>query len=162
MEPRERTVPKQSAGIVLFKRAASGLRVLLVHPGGPFWAARDLGAWTVPKGEIEPGEEPLAAALREFAEETGGKAAGTPVALPAIRQAGGKVVSTWAVEGDFDVARLASGSFEVEWPPRSGRKASFPEVDRAAWFTLEEAARKILPSQKPILDSLRATIGAQA
>lgn len=151
-------MPKQSAGIVLYKRTAVGLRVLLVHPGGPFWAARDLGSWTVPKGEIEPGEEPLHAALREFSEETGSAAAGTPVPLPSIRQAGGKIVSAWAVEGDFDVDTLRSGTFEVEWPPRSGRVASFPEVDRAAWFSLEEAARRILPSQQPLLSSLRSAV----
>ena len=148
-------MPKQSAGILLYKRTAVGLRVLLVHPGGPFWAARDLGAWTVPKGEIAPGEEPLAAARREFAEETGSTAAGTPIPLPSIRQAGGKQVTAWAVEGEFDVATLRSNTFEVEWPPRSGRVASFPEVDRAQWFSLEEAARRILPSQQPLLSALR-------
>lgn len=151
-------MPKQSAGILLFKRTAVGLRVLLVHPGGPFWAARDLGSWTVPKGEIAPGEEPLDAARREFAEETGSAAEGTPLALPSIRQAGGKLVNAWAVEGDFDVATLRSGTFEVEWPPRSGRTASFPEVDRAQWFSLEEAARKILPSQQPLLSALRSAV----
>ena len=151
-------MPKQSAGILLWKRADRGVRVLLVHPGGPFWAARDLGAWTVPKGEIEAGEAPLDAALREFGEETGGRAAGEPFPLPPVRQAGGKLVTAFAVEGDFDVTALRSHAVDVEWPPRSGRKAAFPEVDRAAWFTIAEAARKILPSQKPLLAALRERV----
>jgi predicted NUDIX family NTP pyrophosphohydrolase len=129
--------------------------VLLIHPGGPFWAKRDAGAWSLPKGEIEPGESALEVALREFREELGQDPPhGTSFALGTIRQAGGKVVHAWAVHGDLDVERIESVTFEMEWPPRSGRKQEFPEVDRAAWFALEEARTKILPAQAVLIDRL--------
>jgi len=145
---------KESAGLLFFRRRAGALEVLLVHPGGPFWARRDLGAWSIPKGEVLAGEDPLAAARREAREETGLRAAGPFVPLGAVRQRGGKRVAAWAVEGDFDPAALRSGRFEMEWPPRSGRRQSFPEVDRAAWFGLDEARARILPGQRPLLDAL--------
>jgi predicted NUDIX family NTP pyrophosphohydrolase len=129
--------------------------VLLVHPGGPFWAKRDEGAWSIPKGEIEPGEQAIDVARREFQEELGASAPGgelTP--LGSIRQSGGKVVHAWTAAGDFDVTKLKSVGFTVEWPPRSGRMQEFPEVDRAAWFGLDEARRMILSSQLPFLDRL--------
>jgi len=147
-------MPRQSAGLLVFRRRAGVLEVLLVHPGGPLWAKRDLGAWSIPKGELEPGEEPLAAARREVEEETGLRPAGPFLALGALRQRGGKVVTAWATPGDFDPAELRSTEFELEWPPRSGRRQRFPEVDRAAWFDLGEARRRILPAQAPWLDAL--------
>jgi predicted NUDIX family NTP pyrophosphohydrolase len=128
--------------------------VLLIHPGGPLWSKKDEGAWMIPKGEINEGEEPLATARREFHEETGGEAGGEAVPLPPLRQAGGKLVYAFAIRGDFDPALLSSHPFTMEWPPRSGRQGSFPEVDRAAWLTLAEARRKMLPSQRPLLDAL--------
>ena len=150
---------KTSAGILLYRRRVGEPEVLLAHPGGPYWAKRDLGAWTIPKGEIGPGEDPLAAARREFAEETGFEAAGSALPLAPIRQKGGKLVHAWAVEGDCDAAAIRSIAFEMEWPPRSGRMAAFPEIDRAAWFTIEEARRRILPAQVPLLEELLARLG---
>jgi len=135
---------------------------LLVHPGGPFWSKRDDGAWSIPKGEIEPGEAPLQVALREFREELGqDPPGGETLHLGSVRQAGGKIVHAWAVAGDFDAGRMKSNSFEIEWPPRSGKKQAFPEVDRAGWFDLEVARRKVLPAQAVFLDRLeRAAAGA--
>ena len=131
--------------------------MLLIHPGGPFWAKRDAGAWSIPKGEIEPGEVALDVARREFEEELGAKPSeGELTSLGSIRQAGGKVVYAWAARGDLDVAAIKSNTFSMEWPPRSGRMQDFPEVDRAAWFSLNEARRMILPSQAPLLDRLHA------
>jgi predicted NUDIX family NTP pyrophosphohydrolase len=131
--------------------------VLLVHPGGPFWAKRNEGAWSIPKGEIEPGETALDVARREFQEELGARPPdGEVMSLGTIRQSGGKVVHAWAAPGDLDVARIASVMFSMEWPPRSGRVQEFPEVDRAAWFDLDEARRMILPSQLPLLERLVA------
>jgi predicted NUDIX family NTP pyrophosphohydrolase len=147
-------MPKRSAGLLMYRRGDAGLAVLLVHPGGPFWAKKDLGAWSIPKGEHAADEEPLAAARREFTEETGAQARGEFVPLGEVKQPGGKYVTAWAVEGDFDPAALVSGTFEMEWPPRSGRKRSFPEVDRADWFSLDEARRKILTGQRPLIDRL--------
>jgi predicted NUDIX family NTP pyrophosphohydrolase len=147
-------VAKESAGLLPFRRGASGLEVLLVHPGGPLWAKKDLGAWSIPKGEREPGEDPLDAARREVREETGAVAAGPFLPLGELRQKGGKRVVAWGVELDFDPASLRSGRFELEWPPRSGRRQAFPEVDRAAWFELAEARRRILASQLPFLDAI--------
>lgn len=143
--------------MLLYREREGATEVLLVHPGGPFWKKRDDEAWSIPKGEIEGGESPLDVARREFEEELGAAPpGGAPVSLGTIRQAGGKVVHAWAVRGDFDVARLTSNTFEMEWPPRSGRMQEFPEVDRAAWFGLEEARRKMLPAQLPLLDRLKA------
>jgi len=147
-------MPKQSAGLLVYRRRAGGLEVLLVHPGGPLWAKRDLGAWSIPKGELEPGEEPLAAALREVEEETGLRPGGPFLALGTLRQRAGKLVTAWATHGDFDPSTLRSVELELEWPPRSGRRVRFPEVDRAAWFPLDEARRRILPAQAPWLDQL--------
>ena len=153
---------KQSSGILLFRQSARGLEVLLVHPGGPFWARRDLGAWSIPKGEFDAGEDALAAARREFEEETGCEAAGEALALDPVRQSSGKLVHAWAVRGDFDPAKLDSNTFSLEWPPRSGRMQEFPEVDRAAWLTLEEAREKILKGQAGLLDQLRRRLGRES
>ena len=147
-------MPKRSAGLLMYRRGAAGIAVLLVHPGGPFWAKKDLGAWSIPKGEYAADEAPLAAAQREFTEETGAAPRGEFVPLGEAKQPGGKHVTAWALEGDFDPATLASSSFEMEWPPRSGHKRSFPEVDRAEWFSLDDARRKILTGQRPFIDRL--------
>ena len=147
-------MPKRSAGILLYRHAPAGLEVFLVHPGGPFWAKKDLGAWTIPKGECQPGEDALAAARREFAEETGFKPEGHYVALGSFRQSSAKTVEVWAQEGDADPAKLVSNTFQMEWPPKSGRMQEFPEVDRAAWFAPAEAARRILKGQAQILAAL--------
>jgi predicted NUDIX family NTP pyrophosphohydrolase len=154
-------VPQRSAGIVLYRRREGGaVEVLLVHPGGPFWARKDEGAWSIPKGTYQPGEDPLAAARREFEEETGAPPpAGEPVALGAFRQSAAKIVEAWAIEGEFDPATLRSNTFAMEWPPRSGRISEVPEVDRAEWFASEEAARKILKGQRPILEALLRQLG---
>jgi predicted NUDIX family NTP pyrophosphohydrolase len=144
----------ESAGILLFRRVAGRLEVLLVHPGGPFWKNKDAGAWTIPKGEIAAGEDPLACALREMTEETGYACSGPATPLPAVKQKGGKRVLAWAVEGDFDPATLVSNTFSMEWPPKSGRRATFPEVDRAEWFELERARDRINPAQASLLDFL--------
>ena len=145
---------KRSAGILLYRHRGGALEVFLAHPGGPFWAKKDLGAWTIPKGEIDEGEDPLAAAKREFAEEIGVAPEGEFRALKPIRQKGGKLVLAWAVEGDCDPAAVRSNVFSMEWPPKSGKQAEFPEVDRAEWFAMEEARTRILPSQLPLLEQL--------
>jgi len=146
---------KQSAGLLLFRKGAGSLEVMLVHPGGPLWARKDEGAWSIPKGEVEPDEDALAAARREVEEETGARPSGTFIALSPVRQTGGKIVHVWAVESDFDPARLKSNLFEMEWPPKSGNRRSFPEVDRAAWFDLLTAEKNILPSQAVVLQHLQ-------
>jgi len=151
-----RRVARKSAGLLLFRRTPAGIEVLLVHPGGPLWAKKDEGAWSIPKGEIDADEDPLAAARREFEEELGSPVSGEFIALEPIRQASGKVVHAWAVEGDFDPATLTSGTFSMEWPPRSGRMQDFPEVDRAEWFTIDEAKRKINKAQIALLDQLNS------
>ena len=148
---------KNSAGILLYRRTRSGLEVLLVHPGGPYWARKDDHAWSIPKGEFTEREEPLRAALREFSEETGVLPEGTPTCL-GVQKTNGKAVHAWALEGDFDPATLRSNSFTMEWPPRSGNSATFPEVDRAAWFDLDTARNKIHKSQRGILDTLQALL----
>ena len=148
---------KRSAGILLFRRGGDGVEFLLVHPGGPFWKRRDDGAWSIPKGEIEPGEEPVAAALRELGEELGPAPELDPaslIELGSVRQRADKVVEAWAAEGEFDPADLQSIEFEMEWPPRSDTQASFPEVDRAEWFTPEAARAKILAGQAELIDRL--------
>lgn len=147
-------MPRESAGILMYKRERGEVRVLLAHPGGPFWHGRDAGAWTIPKGGPEPGETAEATARREFEEELGAPAAGPLQPLGRLRQRGGKWVEAFALEGDFDPSRLYSLSFRMEWPPRSGRFSEFPEVDRAEWFPLDEARRRILESQVPLLDRL--------
>jgi predicted NUDIX family NTP pyrophosphohydrolase len=148
-------VPRRSAGILLHRRGAAGVEVLLVHPGGPFWAKKDAGAWSIPKGEHEEGEDARACALREFEEETGSAPApGELSDLGTVRQKSGKVVQAWALAGDLDPETLRSNTFEMEWPPRSGRRLEFPEIDRAAWFGLAEAREKINPAQAAFLDRL--------
>jgi len=151
-------VAEHSAGILLYRRGSKGLEVLLVHPGGPFWQRRDAGAWQIPKGKIDHGEELLAAALREFKEELGVTLEGTARPLTRIRQAAGKWVDTFAVEGDLDADSIVSETFEMEWPPKSGRIQAYPEIDRACWFTLDEARPKMLISQMPLLDELAALL----
>lgn len=145
----------------MWRRRAS-IEVLLAHFGGPYWARRDAGAWSIPKGLIEPGETPDQAALREFEEELGSRPHGALVPLPTIRQKGGKHVHAFALEGDFDPAGLVSAPFRLEWPPGSGNVRDYPEVDRAEWFALDEARRRILPSQLPLIDALEAGISRQA
>jgi len=145
---------KSSAGLLLFREQAGELQVLLVHPGGPFWAKKDDGAWSIPKGEITAGEDPLAAARREFEEELGAAVTGEFIALDSVKQPGGKLVHAWAIRANFDPSRLKSNTFSMEWPPRSGRRQEFPEVDRAEWFGLEAARRKILPGQTGLLEQL--------
>lgn len=149
---------RTSAGLLLFRTVAGVIEVLLVHPGGPFWARKDQGAWSIPKGEVSGDEDPFRAALREFAEEMGEAATGDFLALEPRRQAGGKRVHAWAVSADFDPARLRSNTFSIEWPPRSGRRQDFPEIDRAAWFPLEEARVKILEGQVGFLDELESRL----
>ena len=145
---------KRSAGLLMFRRKRAELEVFLVHPGGPFWAGKDAGAWTVPKGEYADDEEPLAAAKREFAEETGFVAEGEFIDLGTVRQTSGKIVNAWAFEGDCDSEKLVSNFCEIEWPPRSGKKMEIPEVDRGAWFSVDEARSRILKSQVDFLDVL--------
>lgn len=151
---RDVDVPRRSTGILLYKRSGVDVVLLLVHPGGPFWARKDDGAWSIPKGEFTGGEDPQAVARREFEEETGSAITASVVSLGEFRQPGGKVVKAFAAEGDFDPAALRSNSFSIEWPPKSGRTGQFPEVDRAAWFTPAEARQKILPGQGPIIEEL--------
>lgn len=150
---------KQSAGILMFRTRGGLLEVLLVHPGGPFWAKKDEGAWSIPKGELDAGDDPLARARRELTEETGATAEGEMIPLTPRRQRGGKLVHAWAVRGDFDPEHLTSNTFSMEWPPRSGRQGEFPEVDRAGWFTMDAARRRILAGQSPFLDELEALLG---
>jgi predicted NUDIX family NTP pyrophosphohydrolase len=147
-------MPKTSAGLVMYRRRGSDLEVLLVHPGGPFWTKKDLGAWSIPKGEMTEGEDPLRVAQREFEEETGFRAEGSVVDLGSIRQKGGKTVRAWAVAGDLDPAAIRSNTFTMEYPPRSGRMREFPEVDRAAFFGIDEAKTRINPAQVPLLERL--------
>ena len=149
----------RSAGIVVHRRGARGIEFLLVHPGGPFWAKKDEGAWSVPKGEYEEEQDPLQVARRELEEETGMRPEGPFVPLGSVKQRGGKVVTAWGVEGDFDPRELRSNTFTMEWPPRSGRMREFSEVDRAAWVTLEEARVKLNPAQIPLLEALARKIG---
>ena len=155
---------KRSAGILLFRRNSGEVEFLLVHPGGPFWAEKDAGAWSIPKGQIEDEEEPRACAIRELEEELGPAPELDPeqlIELGSIKQKAGKTVEAWAAEADFDPAALASNSFEMEWPPRSGKRQQFPEVDRAEWFALEAAREKILPAQAELLDRLLERLGSE-
>jgi predicted NUDIX family NTP pyrophosphohydrolase len=146
---------KSSAGILMYRSCSSTFEVFLVHPGGPFWAKRDAGAWSIPKGEIEAYEDPLQAAKREFQEETGFAVEGNFIELTPLKQPGGKRVHAWAVSGDCQAESVKSNTFSLEWPPRSGKRQEFPEVDRAAWFTFEMAKEKILPGQLGLLEELQ-------
>ena len=155
------TTTGRSAGILVYRRGAKALEFLLVHPGGPYWTKKEEGAWSVPKGEYEDGEDALAVARRELEEETGLRLEGPFLPLGQVTQRGGKVVTAWGAEGDLDPAALRSNTFTMEWPPRSGRMREFPEVDRAAWFPLEEARVKLNPAQVPFLEELsRKAVGA--
>jgi len=149
---------KRSAGLLMFRRPGRDIEVFLVHPGGPFWAKKDAGAWSIPKGEYAEGEDPLDAARREFEEETGVSPHGQPVPLADVRQPGGKLVTAWAIEGNCDPAELRSNLFSMEWPPRSGKRQEFPEVDRGAWFSLETARAKILKGQVGFLERLASLL----
>jgi predicted NUDIX family NTP pyrophosphohydrolase len=155
---------KRSAALLVYRHGRAGLEVFLVHPGGPFWAKKDLGAWSIPKGEFDESEEDgLAAAKREFFEEVGQRIEGKAfLALTPARQKGGKVVHAWAVQGEVDEAALTSNEFEMEWPPKSGRTARFPEVDRGQWFSIAEARRRLVSGQVPILDELERSLGTAA
>jgi predicted NUDIX family NTP pyrophosphohydrolase len=150
---------KLSAGLLMYRGSLSSPEVFLVHPGGPYWAKKDEGAWSLPKGEYASGDDALAAAQREFEEETGFETQGPFTELTAIRQPSGKTIRAWAFEGDCDPAALKSNTFSMEWPPRSGRRQEFPEVDRAAWFNLEEAKRRISPGQVGFLSELATRLG---
>jgi predicted NUDIX family NTP pyrophosphohydrolase len=151
-------MPKRSAGLVMYRNSEGGLEVFLVHPGGPFWAKKDSGAWSIPKGEVVEGEDPLEAARREFQEETGFATEGLFLELGIVKQPGGKVVAAWAFEGDCDPEKLVSNSCTIEWPPRSGRRLEFPEVDRGQWFSISEARSRILKGQAPLLEKLSALL----
>ncbi len=152
-------MPKRSAGILMYRRPGADVELLLVHPGGPFWAGKDLGAWSIPKGEYSESEDALAVARREFEEETGARPRGDLLPLGELVQPGRKIVTAWALEGDFDASGLKSNLFEIEWPPKSGRKQSFPEVDRAQWFSPADARRKILMGQSEFIARLLKAIG---
>ncbi len=150
---------KQSAGILLYQFQQQQLQVLLLHPGGPFWAKKDEGAWTIPKGEPAEGEDLLQAAKREFMEETGHAMTWACRALAPIQQKGGKLIHVWAAEGSIDASLVKSNTFELEWPPKSGKVSQFPEIDRAGWFETEEAFRKILPGQAGFIHELKSLLG---
>ncbi len=150
---------KTSAGILLYRKKDDGMEFFLVHPGGPYWAKKDEGAWSVPKGEFEDGEDPFEAARREFREETGFDVDGRFIELQPIRQPSGKVIYVWALEGDLDAAAIKSNAFAMEWPPKSGRLQEFPEVDRGGWFGVDEAREKLLPGQRGFLDELLKHLG---
>lgn len=154
--------PPLSAGVLLFRRIGDETEILLVRPGGPYWKNRDGGAWMIPKGGVEPGEEPAEAAVREYREELGSPLAATPSPLCRIRQAGGKIVEVFVAESDFDTSSLESMLFEMEWPPKSGRTKSFPECEEARWMALGEARRMMLPSQLPIVDALEDRLRNEA
>lgn len=156
-------MPKTSAALLLYRHGGDGLEVLIAHMGGPFWARKDAGAWSIPKGELTDGEEPLAAARREFAEEMGSPPPdGEIVPLGTVKQSGGKSVTTFAVEGDFDLAGFRSNTFELEWPRGSGRLQEFPEVDRAAWVPVAVAKEKLVKGQVPVMDALVEHLGSNA
>jgi predicted NUDIX family NTP pyrophosphohydrolase len=151
-------MPAKSAGLVMYRIIHGVIEVLLVHPGGPFWAKKDAGAWSIPKGEINPNEDSLAAAEREFEEETGLKPAGPFVELGRVRHKSGKTVTAWAFQGDWDPARLVSNTFQMEWPPRSGQMKTFPEVDRAGFFTVNAAREKINPAESEFMSRLESVV----
>ena len=151
-------LPPLSAGVLLFRQREGITEVLLIKPGGPFWRNKNVGAWMIPKGKVEPGEVPAEAALREFEEETGTRLTAVPFPLIKVRQAGGKWVEAFALEGDLDADKVVSNQFQVEWPPRSGRFENFPECEQARWMAIAEARRMMLPSQLPLLDALEAKL----
>ena len=151
-------MPKRSAGLIMYRRRNSEIEVFLVHPGGPFWSKKDLGAWSIPKGEYLNDEEPLLVAEREFEEETGFVPRGDFISLGDLKQPGGKIVSAWAFEGDCDPEKLKSNTFMMEWPPRSGRQIEVPEVDRACWYSIEDARHRLLAGQRTFLDRLLESI----
>lgn len=153
------TTVKRSAGLLLYRVREGRLEVFLAHPGGPFWAKKDLGVWSIPKGEIDEGEDPLETARREFGEETGFRPGGVFRELEPVRQRSGKIVYAWAVEGDCDPAAVRSNTFPLEWPPRSGRFLDIPEVDRGGWFGIPQAHEKILDGQRPLLEQLERILG---
>jgi predicted NUDIX family NTP pyrophosphohydrolase len=153
-----KALSKKSSGILLFRETSGSTEVLLVHMGGPFWAKKDEGAWSIPKGEFDDNEDPLAAGRREFEEETGSKVTGDFIQLTPLRQSGGKLVYAWTVRGEFDPSTLKSNTFSMEWPPRSGKQQEFPEVDRAEWFLLETARRKIVKGQLGFLSELEGKV----
>ena len=155
-------MPKTSAGLLMYRYRNTVPEVFLVHPGGPFWARKDMGAWSIPKGLYDANEDPLDAARREFEEETGFTAGGSFKPLGAIRQPSGKIITAWAVEGDADPAAIKSNMFTMEWPPKSGRQREFPEVDRAAWFTVDMAREKILKGQRGFLDELERLLDIES
>jgi predicted NUDIX family NTP pyrophosphohydrolase len=152
-------MPQTSAGVLLFRHRPAGVEVLLAHPGGPFWTKKDDGAWSIPKGLADEGEDLLAAAKREFLEETGATIGGAFMDLGAHKQPGGKTIAAWGCEGDFDPARLKSNMFTIEWPPRSGKTTEFPEVDKAGWFSVDEALKKATKGQRPIIAALAERLG---
>ncbi|HYQ01450.1 MAG TPA: NUDIX domain-containing protein [Polyangiaceae bacterium] len=153
--------PKRSAGILLYRRQEGRIEVLLVHPGGPFWGNKDQGAWFIPKGELEEGEQPLSAAMREFREELGFEPpSGTPLDLGTVKNKSGKLIYAWALQGDFDLAGFKSNTFTLEWPPRSGKMREFPEIDRAAFFSLPDAEPKLHSAELPLLERLRTLLDA--
>jgi predicted NUDIX family NTP pyrophosphohydrolase len=152
--PKELRMPLTSAGILLFRKRPAGVEVMLVHPGGPYWVRKDEGAWSIPKGLADEGEDLLATAKREFLEETGATIGGTFIDLGAHKQPGGKMIVAFGAEGDFDAASLRSNMFSMEWPPRSGKTAEFPEVDKAGWFDLDEALARVTKGQRPIISAL--------
>ena len=149
---------KRSAGLLMYRRRNSEIEVFLVHPGGPYWSKKDLGAWSIPKGEHLGGEEPFDVAKREFEEETGFAPSGNFIGLGDLKQPGGKIVNAWAFEGDCDPEKLKSNTFMMEWPPRSGRRIEVPEVDRGCWYSIEEARSRLLPGQRAFLDRLLETV----
>ena len=151
-------MPRKSARILLYKIENKILKIFLVHPGGPFWAKKDDGAWSIPKGEFEDGEDPIDAAKREFEEETGIKISGDFIELKPVKQKSGKIVYAWAVEGDIDVSKIKSNEFEIEWPPKSGKMKTFPEIDKAAWFDLGEANKKIIEAQSSLIKELETKL----
>ena len=151
---------KESAGLLVYRKRAAELEVLLVHPGGPFWQKKEAGAWSIPKGELEPGEDPLACARREFTEELGQAVEGEFLPLQPVKQKSGKLVRAWAIEGEVDSQNFRSNTFTMEWPPRSGRMQQFPEVDRAGYFSLSEAKVKINPAQAALIDELENLRGS--
>jgi predicted NUDIX family NTP pyrophosphohydrolase len=154
-------MPKESAGLLLYRKRRGSPEVFLVHPGGPFWANKDDGAWSIPKGELDAGENPLEAAKREFLEETGLVAEGEYRPLEPIRQKGGKIVHAWAIQGDVEPTAVKSNTFSMEWPPGSGKLRKFPEVDRAGWFKIDAAKRKILKSQLGLLEQLEQMLASR-